>query len=72
MNDEKDYISKDRNHHYHQSTASGGAVYGLGVIGAAVYFLYQATSFWLGVLAILKALVWPAILVFYALRSLGA
>jgi len=42
----------------------GGAVYGLGVIGAAVYYIQQATGFWMGVLGILKALVWPAFLVY--------
>jgi len=42
------------------------------MIGAAIYFISQATSFWLGVLGFLKALVWPAILVFEALRALGA
>jgi len=41
-----------------------GAVYGLGVIGAAVYYIQQATGFWMGVLGILKALVWPAFLVY--------
>lgn len=64
-----DCCSNNRNH---QATASGGAVYGLGLIGAAIYFISQASSFWLGVLGFLKALVWPAILVFEALRSLGA
>jgi len=70
MDEEKNYEGKNR--HYHQQTASGGAVYGLGLIGAAVYFLPHATSFWFGVLAFLKALVWPAILVYEALRALGA
>jgi hypothetical protein len=42
------------------------------MIGAAIYFISQATSFWLGILGFLKALVWPAILVFEALRALGA
>jgi len=51
---------------------SGNAVYGLGFLGAGVYFIIQANSFWLGVLGVLKAIVWPAILVFEALRSLGA
>lgn len=44
-----------------------GAVYGLGLIGAAVYFIGQATAFWPGVLGFLKALVWPALLVYQAL-----
>lgn len=72
MDDEKMYDCK-RRHHYHQATSSSnGAVYGLGFIGAAVFFLLKATSFWVGVVGILKALVWPAFLVFYALRALGA
>lgn len=56
----------------HSANASGGAVYGFGVIGAAIYFIAKATGFWAGLLGFLKALVWPAILVFEALRSLGA
>jgi hypothetical protein len=45
------------------SHSSGGAVYGLGFIGAAVYFIANATGFWTGVLGILKAAVWPALVV---------
>lgn len=50
---------------------SGSAVYGLGFIGAAIYFISQATSFWIGVLGFLKALVWPAYLVYGLLKLLG-
>lgn len=50
----------------------GGAVYGLGIIGAAVYYIQMADGFWMGVLGILKAIVWPAFLVYEALKSLGA
>jgi len=46
------------------------AVYGLGFIGAVVYFIGSATSFWIGVLGFLKALVWPAFLVYYAFQFL--
>lgn len=46
------------------------AVYGLGFIGAAIYFISTATTFWMGVLGILKAIVWPAFLVFELLKSL--
>lgn len=46
-------------------------VYGLGFIGAAIYFISTATSFWMGVLGILKAIVWPAFLVYEALKQLG-
>jgi len=51
--------------------AGGGAVYGLGLIGAAIWFIQQATTFWGGVLGFLKALVWPAFLVYKLLQFLG-
>ena len=46
------------------------AVYGLGLIGAWVYFIGHATTFWIGVLGFLKGIVWPAILVYEALKYL--
>lgn len=52
-----------------QQHGSNGAVYGLGLIGAIIYFVSKATTFWMGVLGILKALVWPAFLVYEALKS---
>jgi len=54
------------------SCGGGGAAYGLGFLGAVIYYTSTATSFWLGVLGVLKALVWPAFLVFELLRFLGA
>jgi len=54
-----------------QDCGSGSAIYGLGFIGAAVYFISNATSFWIGVLGFLKAIVWPAFLVYEAFTSLG-
>jgi hypothetical protein len=55
----------------HHSTSSN-AVYGLGFIGAAIYYIMQATGFWMGVVGFLKAIVWPAFLVYEALKQLGA
>lgn len=55
-----------------KSAPASGAVYGLGFIGAAIYFISQATGFWIGVLGFLKAMVWPAFLVYEALKLLGA
>ncbi len=54
----------------HHRGGASEAVYGLGFIGAAVYFIGHAATFWLGVLGFLKALVWPAFLVFEALKVL--
>jgi hypothetical protein len=50
---------------------SCNTVYGLGLIGALVYYISIANGFWLIILGILKALVWPAFLVFGTLKYLG-
>jgi hypothetical protein len=46
--------------------------YGLGFIGAAVYYIGQATSFGMGVLGFLKAIIWPALMVYEVLKFIGA
>ena len=55
-----------------QSNAQNNAVYGLGLLGAAIYYISTATSFWMGVIGVLKAIVWPAFLVFEILKYIGA
>lgn len=47
-----------------------GGVYGMAFIGAVVYYLQHATTFWTGVLGFCKALVWPAMLVYKLLEFL--
>lgn len=54
----------------HVGTGTTSAIYGLGMIGAAIYFISNAATFWLGVLGLLKAFVWPAILVYEAFKFL--
>jgi hypothetical protein len=49
-----------------QKNPTSGAIYGLGFIGAAIYFISQATGFWIGVLGFLKAIIWPVFLVYEA------
>ncbi|MBS0010202.1 MAG: hypothetical protein KFF49_02250 [Bacteroidales bacterium] len=46
--------------------APASAIYGLGFIGAAIFFISTATGFWIGVLGFLKAIVWPVFLVYHA------
>ena len=48
----------------------GGAVYGLGFVGALVYYLGHAANFWGAVIGVLKAIVWPAFLVYKLLEFL--
>ncbi len=50
--------------------AGSGAVYGLGLVGAAVYYLQHATTLWEGIFGFLKALVWPAFIVYRLLEFL--
>jgi hypothetical protein len=51
-----------------QRGGASEAVYGLGLIGALVYYIGHAATFWIGALGVLKAIVWPAILVYEALK----
>ena len=48
-----------------------GFVYCAGFIGAAVYYISHATGFGMGVIGFLKAIVWPAFLVYELLGFLG-
>lgn len=45
-------------------TAGGGAVYGLGLIGALVYFIQNANSLVDGIVGIFLAIIWPAVFVY--------
>lgn len=52
--------------------AHHSALYGLGFIGAAIYYISHSVGFWMGALGFLKACVWPAFLVYEALKAVGA
>lgn len=49
---------------------SSSAVYGLGLIGALVYFIQHADTFKMGVIGVLKAIVWPALIIHKVLENL--
>ena len=63
------HIGRCRKNYHHSN--GGNAVYGLGMIGAAIFYVGQATTFWMGVLGFLKAIVWPVFLVLEALKALA-
>lgn len=44
--------------------AGSGAIYGLGLIGVAVYFIQHATTISEGLIGIVKAVLWPAFLMY--------
>jgi hypothetical protein len=47
-----------------------GTIYGMAFIGAAVYLIQHAATFGAGVLGFLKALFWPALLMYELLEHL--
>jgi len=55
----------------YKTGATGAGVWCLGFIGAAIYYIGAATSFWIGVLGFLKAIIWPVFLVYELLKFLG-
>ena len=71
MSEEKNEASHD--HHGGRNMKSQGmfgGVYGLAFIGAAVYFIQHAESFWGGVLGFFKAVFWPAMVMYKVLELL--
>jgi hypothetical protein len=53
----------NNNKHKGRNDVSNG-VYGLGFIGALVFYIQHAATFQEGVIGFLKALVWPAFLIY--------
>ena len=49
--------------------ASSG-LYGLGFLGAIIYYIQHADTFVVGLLGVLKAIVWPALMVYKLLEFL--
>jgi hypothetical protein len=53
------------------AAAGGGAIYGLGIFGALVYFWQQADSFGEYVFAVIQGLLWPAFMVYEVFQALA-
>ncbi len=66
-----DCCSSGRNRSTPVNSGASGAVYGLGLIGAAIYFIGHAASFWAGVLGFLKAIIWPVFMVIKAFEFMA-
>ncbi len=69
MSTEPKPMEQKENKVVHQAGASE-AVYGLGLIGAWVYYFTHASTFLMGLLGFFKGIVWPAMLVYEALKYL--
>lgn len=66
----KEEKSDNKKMKYIKSGGGGNAVYGLGLLGALIYFLQHAQGLTGVLLAILKSLLWPAFLIFRLLEFL--
>jgi hypothetical protein len=52
------------------AAAGGGAIYGLGIFGALVYFWQHAHGLWEHLLAVIQGLFWPAFMVYEVFKAL--
>ena len=62
----------DSKRHSAASQSGTGFAYFLALIGAAVWWVQQASGFGEVVVALLKSLVWPSFLVYELLKFIGA
>lgn len=54
-----------------KNNAGGGAIYGIGIFGALIYYLQHATTILEGILGIIYAIFWPAVVVYKAFEFLN-
>lgn len=51
-----------------KDNAGSGALYGLGMLGALVYFIQHASSFTDGLVGVVYAIFWPGVMVYKVLE----
>jgi hypothetical protein len=64
-------MSKSSNKVQIKQGGGGDAVYGIGVIGALFYYVGQVDGLLNIIIAIIKAFLWPAFVVYDLLKFLG-
>jgi hypothetical protein len=67
-------VAADSKRQEKKTVYRGGAsetVYGLGFLGALVFYIGHAATLWIGLLGFFKAIFWPAVLVYETLRFFG-
>lgn len=70
MANESGLLTNEQKKKGKQGDLSAG-IYGMAFIGAAFYFITHAATFWMGVLGVVKALFWPAYLIFKVLERMN-
>jgi hypothetical protein len=64
--------AQDKKANTSREAGMAGLAYILGFLGSLVYFIQTSTGFWDGAFGVLKALLWPAFVVYEILRYIGA
>jgi hypothetical protein len=74
---EEDYMAEElgqggRRYRSHPgATGAASGAYGLAFIGAAVYYVGHAATFGAGIVGFIKALLWPAFVVYALMKHMG-
>lgn len=66
------FDTREKNVTLVQSQSMSGFAYFLAFVGALVYYIQAATGFWAGAWGVVKALFWPAFVLYDLLRFIGA
>ena len=66
----RQYHTMEKEKRVYKKAQQSSAIYGMAFIGALIYFIQHANTFWDGLLGFGKALVWPAVLVYKLLEFL--
>jgi len=70
MANESEHAAHDHKGRGMNGNVSGG-IYGMAFFGAAFYFISHAATFWMGALGFIKALFWPAYLIYKILERMN-
>lgn len=54
-----------------KTAAPSGAIYGLGFVGALIFYISTASGVGAGLVGIIKAILWPAFLVYELMKFLN-
>lgn len=71
MTNESGPLTHEKNSKRNQGNNVSGGIYGMAFIGAVFYFISHAATFWMGVLGVVKALIWPAYLIYKILERMS-
>ena len=69
-NDDNSTLHKHKRSKRMDKKGMWGGMYGLAFLGGLVYYIQHATTFLAGVLGVLKAIFWPAVLMYKVLELL--